>query len=98
MAGFSGNTFIRDLTMPCSWGTCMDVGGKFAGTFSGSMNMMGNLGGAASPVVVAWIVQQWSYSVAFNVSVWAPSLSAEVVIGPAPPVAAPVPTTVPSVS
>ena len=38
-------------------------------------------------------------SVALNVSVWAPSLSAEVVIGPAPPVATPVPTTVvPSVS
>ena len=38
-------------------------------------------------------------SVALNVRVWAPSLSAEVVIGPAPPVATPVPTTVvPSVS
>ena len=38
-------------------------------------------------------------SVALNVRVWAPSLSAEVVIGPAPPIATPVPTTVvPSVS
>jgi MFS family permease len=68
MAAMGAASFFGDLTMPCSWGTCMDVGGKFAGTFSGSMNMMGNLGGAASPVVVAWIVQQWSYSVAFNVS------------------------------
>ena len=33
-------------------------------------------------------------SVAFNVRVWAPSLSAEVVIGPAPPIAWPVPTSV----
>ena len=24
---------------PCAWGACMDVGGRFAGTFSGSMNM-----------------------------------------------------------
>jgi sugar phosphate permease len=49
MAAMGAASFFGDLTMPCSWGSCMDVGGKFAGTFSGSMNMMGNLGGALSP-------------------------------------------------
>ncbi len=49
-------SFLGDLSMPCSWGACMDVGGKFAGTFSGSMNMMGNLGGAISSVVVGYMV------------------------------------------
>jgi ACS family glucarate transporter-like MFS transporter len=44
-----------DLSMPGSWGACMDVGGKFAGTFSGSMNMMGNLGGAVGPVVAGYL-------------------------------------------
>jgi len=68
MLAMGAASCFGDLTMPCSWGTCMDVGGKFAGTFSGSMNMMGNLGGAASPVVVAWIVQKWSYAAAFDVS------------------------------
>jgi nitrate/nitrite transporter NarK len=35
----------------------MDVGGRFAGTFSGSMNMMGNLGGAVSPVVIGYVLK-----------------------------------------
>src|SRR5262249_28745959 len=49
-------SFCNDLTMPGSWSTCMDVGGKYAGTMSGSMNMMGNLGGAACPTVVGWVL------------------------------------------
>ena len=28
----------------------MDIGGKFTGTVSGAMNMMGNLGGFVSPL------------------------------------------------
>ena len=40
--------FFNDLTIPGSWGTCMDIGGRFAGTVSGSMNMMGNIGGMLS--------------------------------------------------
>ncbi len=52
-----------DLSMPCSWGACMDVGGKFSGTFAGSMNMMGNLGGAVGPVVAGYM----SYKTGFVV-------------------------------
>ena len=48
--------FFNDLTLPGSWATCMDVGGKFAGTVSGSMNMMGNFGGMAGPLVVGLIL------------------------------------------
>ena len=44
-------SMCSDFTMPCSWGGCMDVGGRFAGTFSGSMNMMGNVGGFLCPAV-----------------------------------------------
>jgi len=29
---------------------------------------MGNLGGAVSPVAVAWLVKHWNYQVAFDVS------------------------------
>ena len=50
-------SFSNDLTMPSSWSACMDVGGRFAGTLSGSMNMMGNLGGMAGPLVVGYILQ-----------------------------------------
>ena len=50
-------SFSNDLTMPGSWTTCMDVGGRYAGTVSGSMNMMGNFGGMAGPLVVGLVLQ-----------------------------------------
>jgi len=50
-------SFCNDLTMPGSWSTCMDVGGRYAGTMSGSMNMMGNFGGMAGPLVVGLVLQ-----------------------------------------
>ena len=50
-------SFCNDLVMPSAWGACMDVGGRFAGTYSGSMNMMGNFGGVAGPIVVGYILQ-----------------------------------------
>jgi MFS family permease len=50
-------SFCNDLTMPGSWSTCMDVGGRYAGTMSGSMNMMGNFGGMLGPLVVGLVLQ-----------------------------------------
>ncbi len=49
-------SFCNDLVMPGSWGACMDVGGKYAGTLSGAMNMMGNLGGVVSPILIGYIL------------------------------------------
>jgi MFS family permease len=49
-------SFCNDLTMPGSWSACMDIGGKYAGTVSGSMNMMGNFGGMAGPLVVGYVL------------------------------------------
>ncbi len=51
-------SFSNDLAMPGSWGACMDVGGKYAGTLSGMMNMAGNLGGALSPVAIGYILRE----------------------------------------
>jgi ACS family glucarate transporter-like MFS transporter len=50
-------TFFHDLTTPGAWGACMDVGGKYAGTLSGSMNMMGNFGSLASPIAMGYILK-----------------------------------------
>ena len=50
-------SFSNDLAMAPDWAACMDVGGRLAGSLSGSMNMMGNLGGAVGPVVVGYILQ-----------------------------------------
>jgi MFS family permease len=48
--------FCNDLTMPGAWSTCMDLGGRYAGTVSGSMNMMSGLGAAVAPLVVGFIL------------------------------------------
>lgn len=49
-------SFLNDITLPPAWTTCMDIGGKYVGTVSGTMNMMGNLGGFVSPIVLGYIV------------------------------------------
>jgi sugar phosphate permease len=51
-------SFGNDILMPGSWGACMDVGSKYAGTLSGSMNMMGNFGSAVSPLVLGYLRQR----------------------------------------
>jgi sugar phosphate permease len=51
--GLSG--FFNDLSMPGAWGACSDIGGKLAGSVSGSMNMLGNMGGALATLAVVWI-------------------------------------------
>ena len=49
-------SFCNDLAMPGAWGACMEVGGKHTGSLSGSMNMMGNLGGAMPGFVVPMVL------------------------------------------
>jgi MFS family permease len=50
-------SFALDLALPGCWSTCMDVGGRYAGTLSGSMNMAGNIAGGVAPVAVGYILQ-----------------------------------------
>jgi MFS family permease len=52
-------SFSNDLNMPGAWGSCMDIGGRYAGTVSGSMNMMGNLAGFAAPAIGGYILQHY---------------------------------------
>jgi MFS transporter, ACS family, glucarate transporter len=54
-------SFCNDLVMPGAWGACMDVGGRYAGTLSGAMNMMGNMGGACSPMIIGYVLK-WTHS------------------------------------
>jgi MFS family permease len=51
-------SLFNDLSLPPAWGACMDVGGKYAGSLSGSMNMMGNLAGIVAPNVIPVILQR----------------------------------------
>ena len=58
------SSFFNDFVMPTSWAACMDMGGRYSGTLSGSMNMMGNIAGGFSPLVVgyllAWTANDWT--------------------------------------
>ena len=49
--------FANDLTVPVSWGVCMDIGGHHTGTVSGGMNMMGAGGGAVAGPMVAYLLR-----------------------------------------
>jgi len=67
LIGFAG--LFNDFVLPSSWGTCMDVGGRFAGTFSGSMNMFGNLGGFVAPIAMGYILSiTGAYTIALFIS------------------------------
>jgi sugar phosphate permease len=52
--------FFNDIVMPPSWGSCMDVGGRFSGTLSGAMNMTGNLGGVVFPVASEFVREHFA--------------------------------------
>ena len=56
MLAMGAASFCNDLTMPGSWSTCMDIGGRYAGTLSGSMNMMGSFGGMLAPLAIGLIL------------------------------------------
>ena len=61
-------SMFSDLSLPGSWGACMDVGGRHTGALGGSMNMVGNAGGAVAPMVVPLVLaathNNWSINIA----------------------------------
>jgi MFS family permease len=63
-------SFSLDLTLPVCWSTAMDVGGKYAGTVSGTMNMAGQIGGAVGPLVIGFILQylNQNWTLVFGIS------------------------------
>ncbi|UCD49020.1 MAG: MFS transporter [Phycisphaerales bacterium] len=53
---FSMAIFGVEMTIAPSWTFCMDIGGRKTGAVSGTMNMLGNLGSAASAVLFPYFV------------------------------------------
>ena len=47
---------FNDFVMPAAWAGTMDIGGRYAGTVSGAMNMMGSIAGASSVLVVGYLL------------------------------------------
>ena len=51
---------LAALSLSPIFAVCLEIGGKHAGVVTGVMNMVGNLFGALSPLVVGWCVQNLS--------------------------------------
>ena len=56
-----------DLGVAPAWAFFQDVGGKYVGSILGWGNMWGNLGAAASPVLLAWVFTTWGWNEMFMV-------------------------------
>src|SRR4029450_6984703 len=65
--------FFNDFVMPAAWAGCMDIGGRYSGTVSGTMNMIGNIGGALSPLAVGYILSltgNWSLTFYMSAAIY----------------------------
>ncbi len=60
-----------DLAMPGAWGACMEVGGRHTGALSGSMNMMGQVGGAIAPMAVPLVLAATNNNWSINMGLFA---------------------------
>ena len=54
-------SFCNDLVMPGAWGAAMDVGGKYAGTLSGTMNMWATSAAPSRPLAIGYILH-WTHN------------------------------------
>jgi MFS family permease len=52
----------------CVWAIPLDIGGDFAGSVSAVMNTCGNIGGAISPALLAYLVRAYGWNVPFVVA------------------------------
>jgi MFS family permease len=57
--------FGLEITVGVSWAIPLDIGGDFAGSVSAVMNTCGNIGGAISPALLAYLVQGYGWDVPF---------------------------------
>ena len=70
IAVLAASSFAAEFCGPVTWTTCMDLGGGYVGSLAGAMNTLGQLGGAAAPAVIGYILKWTNYdwSITFYVS------------------------------
>jgi sugar phosphate permease len=68
VAFYSLAFFALEWTVGISWAVPLDIGGDFAGSVSALMNTFGNIGGAISATVLAWLVKQFGWDVPFLIT------------------------------
>lgn len=87
--------FLADFVIPVSWAACIDVGGRFSGTYSGAMNMMGNLGGAAATAVIGHLLvlthKNWNVVFYLSAAVFVAGAACWLFIDPVTPMDEPEP-------
>jgi MFS family permease len=83
-------SFCNDLVMPNAWAAAMDVGGRFAGTLSGAMNMWGNIGGAICPLAIGymlkWTNSDWNLTFYVSAAVYAMGILCWALLDPVTPI------------
>jgi MFS transporter, ACS family, glucarate transporter len=50
---------VADLMLPAAWAVCLDVGHRYAGVVTATMNSAGQLGGFVCSVLFGYMVQAW---------------------------------------
>src|SRR5689334_16184231 len=60
--------FGLEVTVGVSWAIPLDIGGDYAGSVASVMNTFGNIGGAISPALLAYLVGLYGWNVPFVVS------------------------------
>ena len=60
--------FGLELTVGVSWAIPLDIGGDYAGSVAAVMNTCGNIGGAISPALLAYLVRAYGWDVPFFVA------------------------------
>jgi MFS family permease len=60
--------FGLELTVGVSWALPLDIAADYAGSASAVMNMCGNIGGAISPTILAYLVSGYGWNVPFFVA------------------------------
>lgn len=84
------SSFCNDTVMPPAWGTVMDISGSYSGTVAGTMNMIGNLGGALYGTVSGLVLQSsgrnWDYVLYMGAAVYVIGFLAWTQIDPVTPI------------
>jgi len=53
--------------VPVAWALCLDIAGDYAGSVTGVMNTLGNLGGAVSAVMIGYLATIFGWTAPFMV-------------------------------
>jgi nitrate/nitrite transporter NarK len=63
----TGTFFCNDLSMGPAWAACADIGERYAGTLSGTMNMIGAFAGAAGAKLAGYLFRQGQPDLVFTI-------------------------------